>query len=383
MSELYKSPIKLAGGEERFVCPQSLVLNTYLGCDHDCIYCYARDILEPVKKWSPVKPADISIIEKTMKKAYSGNSQDMVSKLIRRRTPFRFANISDGFLMQELKYKVSYNTLLIMGDYQHPLIINTKGIVVALDNYIKLLRHMPVVVQMTITTENQEKANLLEPNAPDVESRIGAVKKLSDAGITCQVRYSPVYPKLTDNPEKLFELVSKAGAKDIICEMGRIPVLSKQKAQLNKGLGYDYLAHLRALDYPMFKFKQQWRVEQPFIFTEYERFKKIAESYGLNFFVCCEEKPEINDWCNCCGTHQYKGFEQGIDWTIQMNGHRIRDDWTSFDEYIKDFDIPYEDGFRKFWDAGKYELNLYGMEFNKHTKCYRRCKPFKERKLFS
>ncbi len=380
--ELYNSPIKLAGGEERFVCPQALALNTYLGCPHDCVYCYAKDMLESVKKWKPIKPANIDVIRQTMDKAYKTSSQDIVSKLIRRKTPFRFANISDGFIEMERKYRCSYEALKIMVEYQHPCIINTKGLVIADDEYIELLKQFPCVVQMTITTDDEKMGKILEPNAPSVTDRIAIIKKLTDNGITIQVRYSPVYPKLTDDPRSLFSKVQKNGAKDIVCEMIRVPILSNQRKLLREGLGFDYIDYLRSKDYPIFKFKQQYRVEQPFIFDEYERFRKITKSYGLNFFVCCEEKPEINDWCNCCGTHQYKGFENGLKETIQMNGKKITKEGTSFEEYIEGIDCPYSDGFKKYWDSGKLEHNIYGMRFDPETKKYRRINPPKKNKLF-
>ena len=205
---------------------------------------------------------------------------------------------------------------------------------------------------MTITTHDPDLASKIEPGAPSPLLRIAALEKIAKAGIPTQVRYSPVYPVLADDPHELFRLSSGAGAKDIICEFVRLSLETKWQKLLNDKLGFDYLQFLLDRGYPMTKYRHWWKVKKPFIFDEYKRFKSVAAEYGLNFYICCEERPEINDYENCCGTDKYPGFEHSMDWTIQMNGKRFKKTPTTFDEYIKGTKCPYTEEFRKFWDKG-------------------------------
>lgn len=366
----YKTPINVAGGEERFVCPQSFVLNTYLGCSHSCNYCCARYLMEMYKHWEKMQPADIPLIRKRFEDAFVHNKKGVINDLMRRRTPFRFSNLTDPFQEMENKYKVTYETLKILAEYNYPAILVTKGIIWARDEYLEILKKFPVVLQTTITTTDDVLIKKLEPEAPLASERIKALEKGAKNGIITQVRYSPVFPLLTDQPQEYFKTYSEIGVKDIICEFYRSPTGKKQQDYLNNGLGFDYLQYLKANKYPMKVYKHWIKVEKPFIFEEYLRFKEIAQSYGLNFYVCCEERPEINNWENCCGTDKYPGFENSMNWTIQMNGDKFGNTPLDFKDYIKDSDCPYKDDYEIFYNQGKHEGDIYRLTFDKETKTY-------------
>jgi len=362
----YKTPINIAGGEEKFVCPQALVLNTYLGCAHQCVYCYAGWVLDIYKKWDTVIPADVNIIEEKFVRAFKENRQDKISKLLRMRIPFRFANITDGFQEIERTEGVSYKALEILKEYKYPVIINTKGIVIGDDKYIELLKQIPVVVQMTLTTLDEDLTACLEPHAPTASERLEILYKLYKNDIITQLRYSPVFPMLTDSPEKLFAEASSVGVRDIICEFVRLPKTKKYLNILNDNLGYDYLFFLNKFGYPLISTGHWWKVEKPFIFEEYKSFKQMAEMFGLSFYICCEEQPEINNWKNCCGTQKYLGFENCMDWTVQMNGSCFGKSPIEFATYMVDFfqTCPYVEDFRTYFESGKLKTTLSDLTFD-------------------
>jgi DNA repair photolyase len=366
---MYKSPIKLAGGEESFVCPQSLVLNSYLGCSHGCVYCYAKFVLDIYHDFSGSSiPADPSLVEKAMVKAFKKNGKDAISQLIRSKVPFRFSNLTDPFQECEREHKATYNILKILSKWQYPAILNTKGIICADDEYIEVLKDIPCVIQMTITTDSDDIASKIEPYAPLPSERLQALDKLSKSGIITQVRYSPVFPKLTDEPDNLFKLCSNNGCRDIVCEMVRLPFTHKYLDSLNAGLGYDYLASLKG--YPIIKAKHWWKVEPIHKFNEYRRFKAIAANHGMKFYVCCEEEPEINGYANCCGTDKYPGMKSCMPWTMQMRGNVFRGDKINFDEYIKDTGCPYQEDFAKYWQSGKLEGTMSHLRYVKDDNTY-------------
>jgi len=66
--KLYKTPIKVVSGEDRYVCPLALVMNTYIGCQHECVYCYAKYIMEFEKQWHRRAPCDVEIVRNIMNK---------------------------------------------------------------------------------------------------------------------------------------------------------------------------------------------------------------------------------------------------------------------------------------------------------------------------
>ncbi|MEM1540783.1 MAG: radical SAM protein [Candidatus Bathyarchaeia archaeon] len=365
----YLSPVKIAGGEERFVCPQSLVLNTYLGCRHDCVYCYAKFILQPLGRWRTVTPADVNILNKILSDAE--RKRDMVSRLIQQRVPFRFANITDGFQDIEKVFRVSLEALKVLSRFDYPVIINTKGVIIAEPEYLEVICNMKVVVQMTLIWHQDWLVRMLEPHAPSATERLEALMKLADAGVITQVRFSPVFPMLNDEPEEFFHVLRQVKVKDVICEFVRLPLAKVYLEELNRRLGFDYLQMLRRSGYPIVKLRHWFKVAKPFIFDEYKRFKRLAEREGLNFYVCCEEQPQINNWANCCGTDKYEGFENCMSWTIQMNGKRfLFKKEVSFEEYVEGFDIPYLEQFRRYWMAGKLEGSIYGLRFNRDRKTY-------------
>ena len=354
----YKNPIGLAGGEEPFVCPQSLVVNTYQGCGFDCSYCYAKSLMERFGNWE-IKPADFSIIERKFYNALVKKTRGVISKLIRRKIPVRIGTLTDPFQPIERNHEVTLKTLKLLSKYNYPVIVNTKGILQAEDRYIDIMKDMDLVLQETITTLNEDITDKLEPYAPKPSKRIKALKKISEAGIPTQVRYSPVFPLLTDEPKELFLKIKEAGVNDVISEYVRISV----EKHIDKALGYCYIDMLKEEEYPIEKRGNFWKVKQSKLFKEYRRHKQIAEENNLNYYICSEEKPEINDWRNCCGVDKYKGFKgMGMDWTIQMNGEKFTKEGISFWEYIGSSNCPYIDMFRDYWDEGKLEGCLTGLK---------------------
>ena len=364
-----KKAVGIAGGEEAFVCPQSLVLNSYQGCGFDCPYCYAKYLFETFNKWTPIEDGKPEDLRNKLDEAESGNLSQ-ISKLLRRKIPIRFANNTDPFQYKEKNARVSLEMLRILNDHHYPVIINTKGTLWSAEPYLSLIENMTAVVQETIITHDDKIAKALEPHAPPSSERLRALNRAKDRGIPLQIRYSPVFPLINDNPRELFTLAYESGVRDIICEFMRFPLVRKYRDRINDELGYDYFNYLYDKGYPLIKMRHWEKVDHDFIFKEYQRFKDIAKEIGLNFYICSEERPEMNNWENCCGVTKYKGMESCMDWTIQMNGYRFGEKPITFDEYIKGLDIPYKKKFRKYWDEGKLEGTIQGLEFNKDDKTY-------------
>lgn len=362
--ELYKTPIKIAGGEEKYVCPLSLVLNPYLGCVHECVYCYAKYILEVHGHWNKRIPCDVSAVEKQMVNALEKKSKTAVSRLIQQYIPFRTSNLTDPFQSIELKYGVMKKIMGIMIEHEYPIVFNTKGTVCARDEYITYLKEFPNVIQYTMITDDAELMRKLEPGAPPYMERMKAIRKLADNGLTVQARYSPVMPLIAENPSNLFRELADAGVKDIICEFGRLPLVKKQLDAINKALGMNYIEYLQSNDYPIEKARHWWKVRSDYKYKKLSEFKKIASDCGMGFTVCCEERPEFNDFINCCNTDKY-GFNS-MGWAVQMSAKNL--DGLDFSEFIALHpNCPYPSEFSEFFSKGSLCNCLTEHDFDGDT----------------
>jgi len=93
--------------------------------------------------------------------------------------------------------------------------IITKNNLVTRDD--DLLRKIPTTVALTITTDNEFIAKILEPNAPTPNERIRAAQDLQKANIPVSVRIDPIIPHINDQPQKLIKTLADIGIKHITC----------------------------------------------------------------------------------------------------------------------------------------------------------------------
>jgi DNA repair photolyase len=78
-----------------------------------------------------------------------------------------------------------------------------------------VLSRVPCTVALTITTDDENKAKLMEPNAPSPTERLKAIETLTRKGIPVSVRVDPIIPFVNDNPEKLIATLAGMGVKHV------------------------------------------------------------------------------------------------------------------------------------------------------------------------
>lgn len=371
LGEELKKPLGISKHAERFTCPLSFCINPYGGCTNECPYCFAKFIQTKRKQWH-IRPGNVAYVRQLFSEALDGNHKSAIHKMIKRRTPIRMASITDPFMHAELDYRVTYQILQILAEYNYPVLINTKGSMMTDRRYMELFEEMPVIIQFSFSTDEDFLAAKLEPGAPAPSERMKALKACSEAGIITQMRFSPILPILSDEPERLLKWGSDSGAKDVIFEFLRMPVAEEPRQWVNDALGFDYLELLRESGFAMESKAYWWRAKKPFIYEEYARYQDLAGIYGLNSYVCSEGRPEMNKWGCCCGTDRYKGFENPMRWATAMNGHKIGDQPISFEDYIKGTECPYENEFKRRWNSGALVNAIDGMYFEYFSKTYAR-----------
>src|SRR5689334_24316292 len=176
--------------------PFTQSINPYQGCEHGCVYCYARPThayldLSPGLDFETrlfAKPDAAAMLEKELAKP--GYVCDAIA----------MGTNTDPYQPIEREWKITRQILDLLSACEHPVSIVTKSALVERD--IDILAPMAARnlarVYISVTTLDRELARKLEPRAAAPQRRLAAIKALADAGIPVGVMTAPIIPQLTD-----------------------------------------------------------------------------------------------------------------------------------------------------------------------------------------
>ncbi len=160
-------------------CPQKYSFNPYTGCSHRCIYCYSTYI--PRFHELRIKKDLLRNLLKDLERIPKNSIVSM-------------SNSSDPYPPIESSLKLTRECLKIMSNFDIRLLILTKSNIVERD-----LDVFPKKTAVSITITSLETAKIIEPNAPEPEKRIQALKIIKECGIPVILRLDPIIPFLTEN----------------------------------------------------------------------------------------------------------------------------------------------------------------------------------------
>ncbi len=198
-------------------------LNPYRGCEHGCIYCFAR----PSHAWLGFSPG----LDFETRLIARPNAADALRTAFRRPgyvpEPLALGTNTDPYQPIEARYRIMRSVLEVACDFQHPISIATKGTLIERD--LDLLRHLGdaglVNVGVTVTTLDARLARALEPRVPSPRRKLATIRRLAEAGIPVRVMISPVIPGLTGHEiEQILKAASAAGARSASWAMLRLPL---------------------------------------------------------------------------------------------------------------------------------------------------------------
>lgn len=186
-------------------------MNIYRGCQHGCIYCDARSrcyqmnhVFEDIE----VKENAIELLEAALKS---------------KRKPCMIGTgaMTDPYIPLETQLQMTRKSLELINKYGFGVAIQTKSARILRD--MDLLKSInscaKAVVQMTLTTCDEELCRKIEPNVSSTKERVEALKQFRDAGIPTIVWLCPILPFLNDTPENIRGIVNyctEAGVKGLI-----------------------------------------------------------------------------------------------------------------------------------------------------------------------
>ncbi len=197
-------------------------INPYRGCEHGCIYCFAR----PSHEWLGMsagldfetrliaKPAAPSLLARELRaKSYR---PDVIA----------IGTNTDPYQPIEAERRIMRQVLEVLRDHRHPVAIVTKGTLIERD--IDILSEMARAglarVGISVTTLDPDVSRKMEPRVPAPRRRLETIRRLSDAGVPVRVMVSPVVPALTDHElEAILAAGAEAGAVAASWIMLRLP----------------------------------------------------------------------------------------------------------------------------------------------------------------
>ena len=197
-------------------------INAYRGCEHGCIYCFAR----PTHAYHDLSPGLDFETKLFAKPGAPRLLREALSKPGYRVAPIAMGTNTDPYQPIERIYKITRSCIEILSETHHPLTITTKSNRVTRD--LDLLGHMAgdnlVAVAVSVTSLDPKIHRTLEPRAPSARKRLEAVEQLSAAGVPTYVSMSPVVPAITDHEvEHLVEAAAEAGAMAAFFMPVRLP----------------------------------------------------------------------------------------------------------------------------------------------------------------
>ena len=197
-------------------------VNAYRGCEHGCIYCFAR----PTHAFHDLSPG----IDFETKLFAKPDAAALLRAELGKRgyvaSPLAMGTNTDPYQPIERDWRITRACLEILAETRHPLMITTKSDRVARD--LDLLAPMAaqglVSVMISITSLDPKLAMTLEPRAPAPRKRLAVVRALADAGVPVQVSISPLIPAITDHEtEAILAAAADAGARSASFIPVRLP----------------------------------------------------------------------------------------------------------------------------------------------------------------
>jgi DNA repair photolyase len=197
-------------------------INPYRGCEHGCVYCYARPS-HAYLNLSPGLDFETKLFAKT-------NAADLLraelAKPRYRVSPINLGANTDPYQPIERRYRVTRQILEVLHECQHPVTLITKNAMIErdLDLLVPLARANLVYAFVSVTSLDNKLSAKLEPRASAPHRRIAALQTLADAGVPCGVMVAPIIPMLTDRwLEEILERAHAAGARTAGYTMLRLP----------------------------------------------------------------------------------------------------------------------------------------------------------------
>ena len=197
-------------------------INPYRGCEHGCIYCYAR----PSHSYLELSPG-LDFETKLFAKTNAAERlREALAKPGYKPSPIALGANTDCYQPIERKYRITRQILEVLAECEHPVSMVTKSALIErdLDLLAPMGRKNLVRVFVSIGTLDRALARKLEPRAASPQRRLDVVRRLNENNIPCGVMIAALVPALNDKTmEHVLEAAAAAGAKEAAYVVMRLP----------------------------------------------------------------------------------------------------------------------------------------------------------------
>jgi DNA repair photolyase len=198
-------------------------INPYRGCEHGCIYCFAR----PTHAFLGLSPG-LDFETKLFAKTNAGQAleRELADPAYRVET-IAIGTNTDPYQPIERRYRIMRRILEVLSAANHPVGIVTKSALVLrdLDILTSMAERGLVKVALSVTTLDRKLARAMEPRASTPDKRLETLARLVDAGVPTAVMVAPVIPGLNDmEMERILERASSIGVKNAGYVLLRLPL---------------------------------------------------------------------------------------------------------------------------------------------------------------
>jgi len=197
-------------------------INPYRGCEHGCIYCFAR----PTHAYHDLSPGIDFESRLFAKPDAAALLRAELAKPGYRVAPIAMGTNTDPYQPIERDWRITRSVIEVLAECRHPLTITTKSnkVVRDLDLLTAMAADGLVSVAISVTSLDPAIARTLEPRAPQPKRRLEAVRRLAEAKVPVSVSIAPVIPAITDHEmEQLVAAAAEAGATKAFFIPVRLP----------------------------------------------------------------------------------------------------------------------------------------------------------------
>jgi DNA repair photolyase len=222
-TRIIEEPVKsILSGNESPDIGFDLSINPYRGCEHGCIYCFAR----PTHSYLNLSPGldfETRIIAKVnaaerLREAFASRSYEPL--------PLNIGSATDAYQPAERRLRITRSVIEVLAECRHPFSLITKsaGVERDLDLIAPMARQGLAAAYVSITTLDPALARVMEPRAASPQRRLKTVAALAAAGVPVGVSVSPVIPFINEPEiERILEAAAAAGASSAFSVVLRLP----------------------------------------------------------------------------------------------------------------------------------------------------------------
>ena len=267
-------------------CPPKYSLSPYVGCAHQCLYCYITAYNPDACRLRPKKDF-LKKLRRDLRK-------------VAPRLHISISNSSDPYPPQEAEKQLTRRALQEILSRGLRVQIITKSDIVCRD--VDIVSRGNCSVSITITTLDESLAKKLEPNAPSPKKRLSALEKLVEEGVPCSARVDPLIPGLND--EEAVELVGELASIGVLHICSSTYKAKPDNFQRLVSAFPEFEQKLRKLYWVEGQKVGRARYLPSSMRKEMLlKVRKEVDRYGLTFGVCREGFPSLNSGATCDGSH--------------------------------------------------------------------------------